>query len=119
MRFLHAENYWGFLLGVVVLAGCIVNPYAYMYLRDLSYLQSLVPSLFVSAVVAVRTRRDGNISWIRFFLACVAIFLIANEYAKRTDQPLQIGGGFLMFLSTFFCGWVGESLWELYGPKKE
>ena len=112
-------SYWGFLVGVVVLAGFILNPLVYIYYRSISYLQALIPSLLVSAVIVASVRRDGTFSWIRCIVVCAAIFLFAYEYSRRTGQTLQMGGGFLMFLSTIACGYVCSELWDMIWPKKE
>lgn len=114
----NKEDYPGWLGGVLVLGGFLVNPLLYMLYRKIGYLNALVPSLAVSFIVAISMTRNGKFSWIRLVIALGVILAARHFYYMKTGTLFEAGGGFIMVLVTFVCGLVGTEAIRIFHKKR-
>lgn len=118
MMTFNKEDYPGWLAGVVVLGGFLVNPLTYVFYRKISYLDALIPSLAVSFLVAMSITRSGKFSWMRILIAVGVILATRHFYYMRTGTLFETGGGFLMILVTAVCGFIGTEASRILNEKR-
>jgi len=107
-------DYLPFMLGVFLIGGLVGIPIAYGLISGLGYFKSLPWSLVSCIVLLIGFRRSGSISWGRAVPAFIGGAMVVNAYNLITGKPAFVAGGFLGFLLSAGCGYIGIGIGRIF-----
>lgn len=107
------RDYIPFMLGIFIIGGLLAIPLIWGSQVGLGYFEALPWSLASCAVFLVAIRRNGTISWLRFFLAIIVLIGAGQIYASSSGKPAFAAGGMLGFLVIAVCGLIGIGVGRL------
>jgi hypothetical protein len=115
------EDFIPFIAGVIVFGGLGIIPLVWGHFSDISYAQSLLPSLISCGIFLYAHDKHGNFSLMRFIIGIVFLFMAMVRAAARSGsqtKPMFFAGGILGYVIMLACGWAGIYIARLIRRKR-
>lgn len=107
------QDHIPYMIGTMVLGGLGAVPVTYGMLSNISYQNSLVPSLVSCGIFLFAHDKRGNISFFRLIggIAFVMVVVMgASAQRGGSEHPFFLAGGLLGFVLMAGCGWLGIAI---------